>query len=474
MSGPKLLELRRMRRAQQRRQNLQHCDDGFAEYRRLFREAADLAGRCLELGRPFDRALAAPESIEGKTRELCRSDRDANAVLLMNNCLSETRTTVVNLRKHLRRGLAELEGRSWTLQEKSVRLGKLRETLLAEVLEMDGDTASKAAADLRTLSLERTSPHSLRSFAALQVEESRVAGFEEKLRGIEKSLAERKPALPPGKTKTKVSARDFLAEKRTRDIDVLSAEFAELVAGLRAVDANADLGMIEEARDKLALEVEGERRFARWKSLVEETRAKLKITEEKRKQREESEAINDLIAGLPEAVQKNLRARLGPEPFANPAVARMEVTVALVEEESRREREEKRRALLNALNELGYEAGENIETALVEKRKLIFKTPGTREYGVEVVVDESFSRWQTRMVRFASEAGESPEQQARRDREREEAWCQDHAALRAKLGARGFEAALTLQTPAGELPVPVIQEGERGPERTSSGERASS
>jgi hypothetical protein len=121
-----------------------------------------------------------------------------------------------------------------------------------------------------------------------------------------------------------------------------------------------------------------------------------------------------------------------------------------------REREDKRRAVLDSLAELGYQAVEGMQTALAHAGRILVRHPSDQgEYAVEVVANDDLSMIQTSMVRFAEHSGLT-EQQRRRDCEREAAWCADHAALRQKLAAQGLATDFKMQLPAGAHPVTVI------------------
>ena len=82
----------------------------------------------------------------------------------------------------------------------------------------------------------------------------------------------------------------------------------------------------------------------------------------------------------------------------------------------------------------------------------------------EMVVDEDLSMLQTTMVRHA-ETEEMSDQQRLRDKEREEAWCADHARLREKMAANGMETQFKLKIAAGEHPVKVVVDKKKGADR---------
>ena len=122
---------------------------------------------------------------------------------------------------------------------------------------------------------------------------------------------------------------------------------------------------------------------------------------------------------------------------------------------ARLERERKRRAILDSLAELGYETNAGLETALVQAGKLVVRKPGESDYAVEVVSDAGLSMVQTTMVRY-SDTPELTEQQRRRDTEREDEWCADHARLRERLAKQGLATSFKLKLPSGEHPVKIV------------------
>lgn len=137
---------------------------------------------------------------------------------------------------------------------------------------------------------------------------------------------------------------------------------------------------------------------------------------------------------------------------------------AIQQEEQRREREQKRRAVLESLAALGYEVEEgSMQTALVQAGKVLIRKPDEEEYAVELVANADFSVFQTAMVRFA-DTPDMGEQQRLRDKEREETWCSDHALLREALNRAGMASQFKMKLAPGQHPVRVIA-------NTASGER---
>ena len=144
-----------------------------------------------------------------------------------------------------------------------------------------------------------------------------------------------------------------------------------------------------------------------------------------------------------------------------------QLLVAAVErQKTRRAAAERRTAVIASLQELGYELEENLNTATVKNQRLYFQRADEADYGVEVVTNDDASLVQTAMVRFG-ENEPTDRQQQLRDREREEAWCTDHAAFRQGMAARGWNAPLKVALAPGEQPMRVL-ESARGPKRRTT------
>ncbi len=158
-------------------------------------------------------------------------------------------------------------------------------------------------------------------------------------------------------------------------------------------------------------------------------------------------AVDEVATAL-----RNLRRAGRPEELA-PWRERLAATQQ--RELARLERERKRQAILNSLADLGYETNAGLETALVQAGKLVVRKPGESDYAVEIVSDAGLSMVQTTMVRYA-DTPELTEQQRRRDTEREDEWCADHARLRERLAQHGLAASFKLKLPSGEHPVKIV------------------
>lgn len=119
-------------------------------------------------------------------------------------------------------------------------------------------------------------------------------------------------------------------------------------------------------------------------------------------------------------------------------------------------REERRVAVLKALESMGYEIQDGMQTGKVQGGRLIFQKHPESEYALEVVSSEGKEIVQTRIIRFGDEASSASELQKRKDIEVEEDWCEDHAELLEKLCNEGYQVAFRLKRKPGELDVKVV------------------
>jgi hypothetical protein len=119
-------------------------------------------------------------------------------------------------------------------------------------------------------------------------------------------------------------------------------------------------------------------------------------------------------------------------------------------------REERRVAVLGALESMGYEVMEGMQTGKVEGGRLVFQKDPDSEYALEVVSSDGKEIVQTRIIRFGDATNGSSELQKRKDMEVEEDWCEDHAGLLQKLRDEGYQVAFRLKRKPGEMDVKVV------------------
>jgi hypothetical protein len=94
-----------------------------------------------------------------------------------------------------------------------------------------------------------------------------------------------------------------------------------------------------------------------------------------------------------------------------------------------------RKALIEALESLGYSVSEGMETAVVENGKLVVKKPAEEVYGVEVQTIAATGKFQLRLVSGLPDN----ERSAKDDVAEEERWCDDLAKIRKSLAESGVD-----------------------------------
>jgi hypothetical protein len=255
-------------------------------------------------------------------------------------------------------------------------------------------------------------------------------------------------------------------DKQGAEIDRVLAELAAL----------SDDDFLQEARQKAAslrAETDPGRRRMLTEGLLLDSGARLRTLRQRAGLGEQARKLIDSVAHLADPaindLVSELRRMVDSEDFRDLESVRLRIPAAMAAAEARREREYKRRALIDALKGIGYETNEGLETAFVKDGRLVLRRPGEDDYAVEMVANRDLTQLQTALVRFADSA-EVTEQQRRRDMEREESWCQDHARLREQMAARGLETGFKMQLKPGEHPVKVLVDAEAASSRRSSAE----
>ena len=122
----------------------------------------------------------------------------------------------------------------------------------------------------------------------------------------------------------------------------------------------------------------------------------------------------------------------------------------------------RRDAVLQGLASLGYTVHEGMETAWVEKGRLVMHKTGGETYGVEVVSAADADRMQVRAVAFVPGGGAS------RDAEAEQSWCQDFTRLQQELAGRGTDVLVEKALSVGMVPLKVVEKVERLSARSSA------
>jgi len=111
----------------------------------------------------------------------------------------------------------------------------------------------------------------------------------------------------------------------------------------------------------------------------------------------------------------------------------------------------RRKALLEALNSLGYEVQEGMETALVHEGRVVIEHTARQGYGVELAGLVANDRFQVRAMRFDDTAGRQADELAH-----EVEWCSTFSDLRTILGKAGDEVVIEQAIGVGQRPLKVV------------------
>ena len=111
----------------------------------------------------------------------------------------------------------------------------------------------------------------------------------------------------------------------------------------------------------------------------------------------------------------------------------------------------RRRALLDALNKLGYAVEEGMETAFAEEGRVVLERVSRSGYGVEVSGLVANDKFQVRATRFGDTLADDAA-----DLYHEQEWCSSFSDLRTLLGGMGDELVLERAMGVGETPLKSV------------------
>ena len=131
----------------------------------------------------------------------------------------------------------------------------------------------------------------------------------------------------------------------------------------------------------------------------------------------------------------------------------------------------RRKALLEALDSLGYEVQEGMETVLVQEGRVVIEHAAREGYGVELAGLVANDRFQVRAMRFDDTNGVRADELAH-----ETEWCSTFSDLRTILGKAGDEVVIEQAIGVGQRPLKVVPRrdsrrrgGDQLPQRRSDG-----
>ncbi|MEM1058357.1 MAG: hypothetical protein AAGK14_03835 [Verrucomicrobiota bacterium] len=290
------------------------------------------------------------------------------------------------------------------------------------------------------------------------------------------------PAFAPIQAGTNPSLRQFLTTwQRSRSTDgeadaAWRQKLQKVFDQLAASDSSRDWSPWQRRLEGVIAQTDPGLRRSQYEGLVLEASAQVRQAERRRDWRVRLDSMLDELAPCRSETAGALRRELeqmttsGPVPTSpRQANLRSRFQACLQEEREYRQRESRRRAIVESLRDIGYEPAAALETAWVEDGKLVVQKPAESEYAVEIKTDGDAQLLQTALVRWGGE-GEPGQQQRMRDQEQEEAWCREHAELLAKLEARGYANAFQFKLSPGEQAVRVLPRGESPRRERSSGQ----
>lgn len=112
----------------------------------------------------------------------------------------------------------------------------------------------------------------------------------------------------------------------------------------------------------------------------------------------------------------------------------------------------RRRAILQGLEQMGYQVQDGLSTATSESGRLVLRTPADDGYGVEVVSGGT-NKMQVRSVAFSGSRDTS------QDIPEERRWCSDFGKLQATLRAAGSDLVIEKALGVGAAPIRVLDGG---------------
>ena len=488
MSGPKLIEVRRMEAARERQRNRDRCATCGSEYTRLLQELRDWGKRLIQLGLPVADEVQPPEALRARIDGLLRQEFHHEAARIYGEEVARLRKLVEKRHNQFQEHLLAFghRHRQWLRDCDAIAAGRtqLRERLQTAIpTSWPEDEQRRLRDSFRPALAEAVGPapagfpdslEAIKTFEAAEcAARTALAALRAAPEQLERELnatharllASRLAAQAPASPSLAEVLRPFKSapEPAPRE-DHTAAEIARLLGELAAFSEDTFLQNARQKAESVRMERDSARRGVLAEALLIDCSVRLKERRQLARWREDVQQLIDSAAHLDDAavdgIVAELRLLLAAERMADLEPVRLRLRAEIEAAEARREREFRRRALMESVRSLGYEASEGLETALVKGGRLVLRRPGEDEYAVELVADAELNQLQTALVRY-SDTAEMTEQQKRRDREREERWCEDHGRLREQLAARGFESQFKMRLRPGEHPVKVIVDQSR-------------
>lgn len=245
------------------------------------------------------------------------------------------------------------------------------------------------------------------------------------------------------------SERDAVADKIDTAIAGLAVAGAADEAAVLSVRYAALLGEPESAARKMRAD----------SLLLEAARALERRREHDRRLAELEQALSEARSLLGTAYARVISEAEGALVHADATAvvaAQAALSSALDDQRKSDAATARRRTLLSALAETGYEVREGMETDTPAAGHLVLRRAANPEMGVEITGGIAGSRLQLRPVRFAP-AGAAGDTTSK-DRDVETIWCSDFAIMHDRLRKLDSNMVIERATPVGAAPVTVVQE----------------
>lgn len=455
------------------------------DFDELIRELNDLGDQGEHLKEQADSTLERAEKMaeEGKVEE---------AAALLDRQLGE-------LESCRQIALARIHDRATRMQRKSRGVHKLaaNQRLARQRLEQQAASAiteewtSEQAEQIRSIlsqgleSVSETEPPEFEAGAGfettLDAAETSLRSNGETLAQLENELRTAIDGINKDRLKDKlgvsgfraVSLSDFLDEQEDVEApeDPILEKLDGLMAKIAALRDTAGWNDLLRRANSIRTELDDAKRTLLYEDLVLDAGKRLKELNAVVAWQKQIEEVLEDAAPYEGTAVDDIVAELRRLHRAGRIVQIDELTKRLQETQTaelkRLDAERRRQAILESLNELGYETQEGMETALVEGGKMVLRKPNEADYAVEMVTNPDLSVVQTAMVRY-SDSEELTEQQRLRDIEKEEAWCEDHARMLHKLDENGMEMQFKVKLAPGEHPVKVVKRDKQAEVQTQA------
>ena len=495
MSGAKAIKIVRMPLGAARRVNRALAEEWLAGYARAETQVLILNEQLCGLDESRLFAPTPVAALRGELEKHFAPENDGfSAVMLLRDQKLKLENEVTEGEVRLRRIIGDLQRRFRELTErreetegkvKTLRLWAekaLPSSCTAAVRERFHAMLSGSSAQLRVPGrvecvLSREAIAQLRDAEALTTECSHAVGevrqrLEDVLENVHREFLKANVGVtvPPQKLSDYLKHNPVPPVATTSDkqgtakLDLLLAEVAMFQ------DTVGWTGILQKA-ETIRKESSVERRRGLYESLVLECDSRLRHLQEFKYWRTELHQLIDSAAACRSTAVDEVVAVLEKMERTGQVQDLSAVSKLLKEAkaaaEKHAEREQKRQAIFQTLEELGYEVVEGMERGFVRAGRIVMQKPEQSEYALEVITNADLSVMQTAMIRYSDGAeAEMTEQRRLHDCEQEEAWCGDHERIRAKLAKQGFATEFKLKIPAGQHPVKIIQAAEhRTPSR---------